>query len=94
MFMSRFSVSINSMIVLVAILTAALYWVTDRWRQWRERCFELASREAAVGAEYRRNSRGDRGMLESADWHEQISKEYLREATWPWAHSPVKPVPP
>jgi hypothetical protein len=91
----RIRLTVRRLMLVVAILALPMVWLGDRTQQRRERSLDLADREAKLGAEYRRNSRGNAGMLRIADWHEFQSRGYLRAADEPWGPIPsCKPSPP
>jgi hypothetical protein len=91
----RIRLTVRRLMLGVALLALPMVWLGDRSQERRERCFDLADREAKIGAEYRRNSGGNAGMLRIAAWHEFQSKEYERIADEPWGSIPqCHPFPP
>ncbi len=87
----RMRLSVQRLLLGVVLLAFPLAWLSDRSQQRRERCLDLAGRCARLGAEYRRNSRGDAGMLRIAAWHESLSRELERAANQPWGPIPSTP---
>ena len=55
----------------------------------------IADNHARLGREYRRNARGDAGMLRTAAWHEHMRQVFEEAATQSGSPIPVsQPFPP
>ena len=91
----RIRLTVQRLMLAVTMLALPMVWLGDRTQQRRDRCLDLADREAKLGAEYRRNAGGSASMLRIAAWHEFMSNEFVRAADEPWGPIPsCKPFPP
>lgn len=72
------------LLLAVAVVAILLFLVTDRIRsrsrQRRERYLQIAAWHGSLGAEYRRNARGQPSMLHTAAWHDHLRREFERAA--------------
>jgi hypothetical protein len=87
------------LLLVVAVCAIVTYVATDglnrRARERTERCLVIADNHARLGREYRRNARGDAGMLRTAAWHEHMRQVFEEAATQSGAPIPVsQPFPP
>jgi hypothetical protein len=80
----RVRLTVQRLMVAVALLAFPLAYLAHPSRPRRERCLELADRHARNGAEYRRNAGGRAAMLRIADWHDFLRAEFERAADEPW----------
>jgi hypothetical protein len=87
------------LLLVVAVCAIVMYVVTEgpkrRARERTERCLVIADNHARLSHEYRRNARGDAGMLRIAAWHEHLRQVFEEAATQSGAPIPVsQPFPP
>jgi hypothetical protein len=90
----RVQLSMRAMMVLVMAIAVLLAW-SYHWSGRTERCYELASRHAALSAAYAHNGRGTPMMLRIAAWHDHMRQRYEDAALRPWDQIPKSlPFPP
>jgi hypothetical protein len=75
------------LLLVVAVSAILLHLAPDslksRVRERYARCMQLAASHTSLASEYRRNARGDSGMLRIAAWHEHVRGEFERAAQHP-----------
>ncbi len=90
----RVRFTVRTMMAAVVVVAILMAWLYD-WSGRRERCYEIASREAAFAGEYRDNAHGDPDMLRIAAWHDHMRQTFENSANRPWEPIPKSvPSPP
>ena len=90
----RVRYTVRTMMAAVLVVALLMAWLYD-WSGRRERCYEIASREAAFAGEYRDNAHGDPDMLRIAAWHDHMRQTFENSANRPWEPIPKSvPSPP
>lgn len=84
---------------LLAVAICALPLVPLGYQSFarRQRCAEIADNHRRLGAEYRRNARGDQGMTRIAAWHDEMARTFENAADEGWgpgALPQTSPFPP
>jgi hypothetical protein len=93
----RFRLSLRGLLAAIAVLTLVGIGSTESLREHRARCFEIASNEERLAADYDRGAKNLKnvGLDRIAAWHHHQAALFRSAGDRPWRPLPkLQPSPP